>query len=216
MRKGFVSLVLVVLFATAYFSLADFGREEDGAVMRAQLRLLGVEKDYYLRAGLRDAMKGALLYGATHPGEGEAREVSAVEKLAGLAAYAASRYAAEGVAVSFWCAQTGEDGIAGARKWGLSDAVSGYCADPLDRLAGRPDAANACSLMVSFDEERGEAGIARAKAVRTDGNGWVCTYPELVSSSPSVFGASVSYAGVGGEGYAVLPEGLSFGGGPDD
>lgn len=199
MARGFVSLVLVVLLAGALFVVLEGGHESEGIVSRSELDALAVEKDYYLRAGLREAMKSEMARGGREgSGEGVVARLLALEEVASRA------YADDGVHVSFWCAQSDERGLAAARKWGLSEVVDGACVDGFgETVVSRVPA---CSLMLAVDSAKGEVAVVRAGGV-VEGDGRVCAYPSLAGGGPSVIGASVKYAD-GGESLVVLPEGL--------
>ena len=135
--------------------------------------------------------------------------------LSELSDYASRIYAEKGLRAEFWCAQSGESGLEAARRWRFGENVSGYCVDALEPAVRIPDSASACGAMLEIGAAGGTVRIARARWVRVREDGSACFYPELAGGGPSVFAASISYAGDGGSGvsYAVLPEGLVIGDG---
>ena len=194
MRRGFMSLLLLLAFVAALVPLARFHSESDEAVSNALLKATELEKDYYLRASLRHAMEESLASGG-------------IEELSRFADYASRHYATEGITVEFWCAQSPEAGLGEARKWHLDEKAIGYCVHPLYPERQRADIVSACSLMLAVDEMNRTVSIVRANGYALKENGELCFYPQLASEKPSVIGATISYPD-GNASMVVLPEGV--------
>ena len=192
MRKGFLSLILVLVFAASLFAIISSSHSSEAGISSTSLGILRLEKDYYLRSSLREGMKSALASG----------EIQGLQSFAGIAS---DYYARQGISVSFWCAQSSERSLATARRWRLDETTPGTCINLLDRTA-RMDSANACSLLLSANPLTGSISIVRANSTRFTPEGEICTYPALAGSAPSVFAAQITYTD-GNESLALLPEG---------
>jgi len=192
LRKGFLSLILVLLFAASLFAIMSASRSAEAESSSASLRILRLEQDYYLRSSLRQGMRSALAKGG-------------FSELQNFAEFAANYYSVQDTSISFWCAQSSEHGLAAARKWGFTDVVEGICVSPINRTT-RIDFANPCELMLAKNSESKTLTIARANSTRVSERGELCAYPALAGSAPSVFAATIAYDD-GNESIALLPEG---------
>jgi len=211
MERGFFSILIVVILAAAALALLSAAHANERTAEEAALDALRLEKDYSLRAGLRDGIRDSMLFGARQAfASGGEPEGGAVAELNEYANFAGKELAAEGLNASFWCAQAREDELSNAKKWAVNDVVSGLCWNASTPDILLPAKANACSLLVSFDSAGGgQVSIVRGGGVRVDARGEACEFPEISArgNEPSVFGATIRYAD-GNWSEVALPEGL--------
>jgi len=194
LRKGFMSVLIVVAFAAALIPLMRSSSASENMVSATLIDSFRLEKDYYLRANIRELMEDSLASGG-------------IGQLNQLAEYAANYYSGEGISVSFWCAQSTESGLEKAKKWHLNEQAAGYCIRPLYPEEQRVDFVNACSLMLAVDEENRTVSIVRTNGHVLKENGEHCFYPQLAQGKPSVIGATILYPDMNYS-IVVLPEGL--------
>jgi len=211
--RGFLSLVLVLVLLSAVFLATSTHVASSARIAGSEADALLVERQYYARAELREAV--LLTMGQ------EARDEDEVaERLARLDDFVRAEYASDGIDAFIWCGLSDEaelgrlpermqelgDAVACENCWNPGDMIEGVCCKP--NGACRPDSRSPCELILSLGN--GNITVVSPGAASFTDAGEACEYPAIGAARgrKAVLGASIHNGRLNYSAVVILPQGL--------
>ncbi len=195
-----LSLLAPIFLVAAMHVSSSVGFEE------SKNDALLLEREYYRRAEVREAMLGAL-------------EGGGAAQLKGLGDFLGTEYRQDGIDVVVWCGLVNEHELNGLPQkmqasgaaelcpscWKAGEKIAGVCCG---EEGCRPDEQDACAFFVSGGMNG--TSIVAPQVPRITDAGETCEYPEIEAArfKKAIVGASLYDRAMNTSGVVVLPQGL--------